>query len=301
MTASPVDEVVGEPVEPGRAPRNRSVIGVIGRRRLGLLCLPPLVYMVVAFGYPLGLMISDSFTDSASPLSNYRGVITSSLYATLLWNTVRIALLVAVATLVVGYPYAYLMSRARGSRMIVLSAAILFPFLSSSVVRSFTWEVILEPNGIVDAALRGLGFSHPPVLIGNTASVVIGMTQISMPFLVLPVYAALVAVHTDYLSAAASLGANRFAAFRKITLPLSLPGVFVGCLFVLVYTMGSYVTPQLLGGNGTVMISQGIVLQVQNSLGFGVASTMGMLLILVTVVGLALAAKIGGARAVFRT
>jgi putative spermidine/putrescine transport system permease protein len=110
-----------------------------------------------------------------------------------------------------------------------------------------------------------------------------------------------VAVHTDYLSAAASLGANRFAAFRKITLPLSLPGVFVGCLFVLVYTMGSYVTPQLLGGNGTVMISQGIVLQVQNSLGFGVASTMGVLLILVTVVGLALAAKIGGARAVFRT
>jgi putative spermidine/putrescine transport system permease protein len=301
MTASAIDEVAGEPVQPGRAPRSRSVIRAISASRLSLLCLPPLAYMVVAFGYPLGLMISDSFTDSTGSFANYRGVITSSLYSVLLWNTVRIGLLVTATTLVVGYPYAYLMSRARGARVIVLSAAILFPFLSSSVVRSFTWEVILEPNGIVDAALRGLGFSHPPVLIGNTTSVVIGMTQISMPFLVLPVYAALVAVHTDYLSAAASLGANRFSAFRHVTLPLSLPGVLVGCLFVLVYTMGSYVTPQLLGGNGTVMISQGIVLQVQNSLGFGVASTMGVLLILVTAVGLALAARIGGARAVFRT
>lgn len=301
MTVSPVEEIAGESVQPGRAPRGRTVVRAIGANRLGLLCLPPLAYMVVAFGYPLGLMISDSFTDSTSSLSNYRGVITSSLYATLLWNTVRIALLVTVTTLVVSYPYAYLMSRARGARMILLSAAILFPFLSSSVVRSFTWEVILEPNGIIDRALQGLGLSHPPVLIGNTASVVIGMTQISMPFLVLPVYAALVAVHTDYLNAAASLGANRFATFRHVTVPLSLPGVLVGCLFVLVYTMGSYVTPQLLGGNGTVMISQGIVLEVQNSLGFGVASTMGVLLILVTVAGLALAARIGGVRAVFRT
>jgi putative spermidine/putrescine transport system permease protein len=161
--------------------------------------------------------------------------------------------------------------------------------------------VILEPNGIITRALQGLGFSHPPVLIGNTASVVIGMTQISMPFLVLPVYAALVAVRTDYLAAAGSLGAGRLATFRHVTLPLSLPGVLVGCLFVMVYTMGSYVTPQLLGGNGTVMISQGIVLQVQNNVNWGVASTMGVLLILITVAGFALAARIGGAKAVFRT
>jgi putative spermidine/putrescine transport system permease protein len=301
MTASHLYEVSAGPAQTGRAPRSRSALRAIGASRIGLLCLPPLAYMAVAFGYPLGLMISDSFTDAPSSLANYRSVVSSSLYATLLWNTVRIALLVTAATLLVSYPYAYLMSRARGARMIVLSAAIVFPFLSSAVVRSFTWEVILEPNGVVDRALRDLGLSHPPVLIGNTASVVIGLTQISMPFLVLPIYAALVAVRQDYLSAAASLGANRLATFRHVTMPLSLPGVLVGCLFVLVYAMGSYVTPQLLGGNDSVMISQGIVLQVQNSLGFGVASTMGVLLILITVAGLALAAKIGGARAVFRT
>lgn len=270
-------------------------------RRPGWLMVPAIAFMILAFVIPIATMIRYSFTDPTLSFANYREIVDSSIYAHLIWNTVRIALMVTAATLLISYPYALLMARSSGWRLAVLGVMLLLPFLSSAVVRSFTWSVILQPNGIIPDALRHMGISHPPELIGNSFSVVIGMAQICMPYLVLPIYAALLGIRPEYRSAAASLGANRLRTFLHVTVPLSMPGIVAGCLLVMVYTMGAYVTPVVLGGRGSTMISQGIVLQIQTSLGFGVASTMGVVLMGLTVVGLGIAIRIAGSRTVLRS
>lgn len=267
----------------------------------GWLLVPAMVFMVLAFVIPIVTMIKYSFTDPVPSLQNYRSIFVSGTYLHLVWNTVRIALLVTAATLVISYPYAVLMSRSRGPLLGFLSMLMLLPFLSSSVVRSFTWSAILQPNGVIPDVLHHVGIADPPRLIGNSFSVVIGMAQICMPYLVLPIYAALQGVRPEFRHAAASLGASGLRTFRHVTLPLTLPGIFAGCLLVAVYTMGSYVTPVVLGGRGSTMISQGIVLQIQTELGFGVASTMGVVLMVLTVIGLGIAIRVVGSRAVLRT
>jgi putative spermidine/putrescine transport system permease protein len=277
----------------------RDIARSVLRRRI-LLLIPAVLFMAFAFLLPLAIMIKYSLTSPTTSLENYRDVLSSNTYIRLIWNTFRIAFLVTFVTLVISYPYAMLMARSSGIRLTLLSLMMLLPFLSSSVVRSFTWAAILQPNGAVPNALKHIGLSHPPLLIGNTTAVVIGMTQICMPYLVLPIYASLLGVRPEYRHAAASLGASRIRTFRSVTVPLTMPGIVAGCLLVAVYTMGSYVTPEVLGGRSSIMISQGIVLQIQTTLGFGIASTMGVVLMILTIVGLGIAVRIAGTRSVVR-
>lgn len=267
--------------------------------RTGLLCLPAVIYMLVGFVLPLGIMASYSVTNPSLSLSNYDTLFQESLYRILLWNTVRITALVVIATLLIAYPYAYLMSRLHGMKLAIMALAVLLPFLSSTVVRAFTWLTLLSPNGPIPGMLRTLGLSHPPTLVGNSFSVVVGLAQVCMPFLVFPIYSALTLVSDDYLRAAASMGAGPLVAFRRITLPLTKPGIVVGCLLVAVYAMGGYVTPELLGGQGSVILNQDIVTQIQTVVGFGPASAVGVGLLLLSAVCVLFAAKLVGSRSVF--
>ena len=182
----------------------------------------------------------------------------------------------------------------------LLLIAVLLPFWSSLLVRTFAWQVILRDTGIINRFLIDLGvISEPLTLIRTTGGVILGMSHILLPFMVLPIYAVMRRIDPEYGRAAANLGASPARAFLRVFVPLSLPGVVAGCLLVFVLALGFYITPALLGGLRDQMISQLIVQQVQQRLDWGFGTAMSVLLMVITLVVLFVASRAVRLRDVF--
>lgn len=263
---------------------DRATAGVRRRRPDGwaLLLLPCLVFLTLVFFAPLLVMAWRSVTDP-SP-ANYALFFQSPLYRNVLWTTLWTSLVVTVVCLVLGYPYAYVMNLSGPKVAAVLGALVLLPFWSSFLVRSYAWMVLLQNNGVINQALMRAGVIDQPIqLMRNTLGVAIGLTHIFLPFMVLPIYAAMRRVDPDLVPAAGTLGARPFTAFRKVFFPLTLPGVFAGCLLVFVLALGFYITPALLGSPRNAMYSELVVIQVNELLNFGAGSALAIVLLVVTV------------------
>jgi putative spermidine/putrescine transport system permease protein len=222
------------------------------------LLLPATAFLAVLFVLPVVHVLRMSFqpvAGGASPLSQYLRFAGEPYYLSILWFTVKISLVVTVLDLLLGYPIALMIARTNPRVARLLYVIVIAPLLVSLVVRTYGWMVILAPNGLVNQALRWSGLGDGVRLMYNEAGVVIGMTHILLPFMVLTVTAAIQNIDRSLEEAAATLGASRLEVFRRVTLPLSLPGVVVGALLVFILTLGSYVTPVLLGGDRGVVIS----------------------------------------------
>lgn len=269
--------------------------------RWAVLILPAAAFLVVFFLAPLIEMSARSITEPpGAGLSNYARFFEQEAYVRVLANTFWIAGLTTAACLLIGFPFAYLMTIAPPRVAGLLLIAVLLPFWSSALVRTFAWQVLLRDTGIINSLLQDVGLASEPLpLIRSTAGVVIGMTHLLLPFMVLPIWAVLRRVDPEYGRAAASLGASPFTAFRRIVLPLSLPGVLAGSLLVFVLALGFYITPALLGGPRDQMISQLIVEQVQRQLDWGFGAAMSVLLMAATFVILFLASRFVRLRDVF--
>ncbi len=188
-------------------------------------------------------------TLSAATLANYTRFLGDPFYLGILARTLRIALLTTLATAALGYPVAYHLTRCTGRARAYLTLLIVAPLLVSVVVRTFGWLVILGPNGLVNAALRGLGVVSEPVrLLYTETAIVIGLTHVFLSFMVLSVAASLQRIDPALLRAAQNLGATGRQAFLRVTLPLSLPGVAAGSLIVFTLSSSAFITPALLGG-----------------------------------------------------
>ena len=246
-------------------------------------------------------MVVRSVTDPVDAgLSNYERFFAEEAFVRVLLNTFWIAVLSTVACLVIGYPFAYLMTIVPGRWTGLLLIAVLLPFWSSLLVRTFAWQVLLRDTGVINRFLQDLGvISEPLTLIRTTAGVIVGMSHILLPFMVLPIYAVMRRIDPEYGRAAANLGASPFAAFIRVFVPLSLPGVLAGCLLVFVLALGFYITPALLGGLGDQMISQLIVQQIQQRLDWGFGTAMSVLLVAITLVILFVASRAVQLRDVF--
>jgi putative spermidine/putrescine transport system permease protein len=261
----------------------------------GLLVVPGLLFLAVCFGYPLLEMAVRSVTDP-SP-ANYSEVFSTSIYARSLRTTFQTALIVTITCALIGYPYAYVMSRARPTVAIILGVLVMVPFWMSLLVRTYAWTVWLQDSGIINKTLMDLGIIDEPLsLIRNTFGVTIGITHILLPFMILPLYAVTRRIDPDLTTAAQSLGAKPFTAFRKVFFPLSLPGIYAGSLLVFVLTLGFYITPALLGSPSNAMFSELIVSQVSQQLNFGVGAALGMVLLAVTLVILWIGSRLVGLR-----
>ena len=263
--------------------RRRRVAHLPGNR-WALLVLPAAAFLVVFFLAPLIDMAARSVTEPAGAgLSNYTRFFEQEAYVRVLTNTFWIAIVTTVVCLLIGFPFAYLMTVVPGRVAGLLLIAVLLPFWSSTLVRTFAWQVILRDTGVINSFLVDTGLvSEPLPLIRTTTGVIIGMSHILLPFMVLPIWAVLRRIDPEYSRAAASLGASPATAFRRVVLPLSLPGVLAGCLLVFVLALGFYITPALLGGPRDQMISQLIVEQVERQLDWGFASAMSVLLVAAT-------------------
>ncbi len=228
-------------------------------RSLGplVLIIPAVALLFTFFILPYVSIILMSFR-TASSSAPYGDGYTVAHFATALGDgyvlgvlarTVGLGLLVTLITLVLGYPVAYHLARTRSRWKGLLYTLVLSPLLVGMVVRTFGWMIILSNNGVANQTLKSLGIIESSVqLMNNNLGVTIALVHVFLPFIILPLLGNIQAINPELESAARSLGASRFKAFTRVTLPLSIPGIQAGTILVFVLSISAYVTPAMLGG-----------------------------------------------------
>jgi putative spermidine/putrescine transport system permease protein len=253
--------------------------------RYFLLTLPALCCLLFFFVIPIIFVLSRSFTDPQLGMQNYVTFFKESAYMGALFNTFKIATIVTLITLLLGYPVAYAMTIVRPRVKQLILVAVLLPFWTSLLVRTYAWMVLLQDQGFINQTLIQLGIISSPVpLIHNFVGVVIGMVYTMLPFMILPIHATMSSIDRGLLRAGANLGAPPAVAFTRIFIPLTLPGIGAGAVMVFVMTIGYYITPSLLGGTKDTMIGEFIAVQIQSFLNWGIGTAAALILVLATLV-----------------
>jgi putative spermidine/putrescine transport system permease protein len=253
------------------------------------LLIPALALLAGILLVPL----ADTFIRSVSTPGTYTSLFTDGVTMTVLWRTAVTAATVTVAALLIGYPYAYLMTRVSPRARGILLVIVLIPFWTSVMARNFAWIIILQDGGPVQSLFAFFG-AEDVVLYGSTAGVTIAMTQVMLPFMVLPLFSTLGGIDRRLLLAARGLGSSPTAAFWKVFWPLSRGGVMAGVILVFTLSLGFYVTPALLGSPQESLVAQLLAQRTTLLLDFAAAGALGMVVLVVTLVLVAWANRMGG-------
>jgi spermidine/putrescine transport system permease protein len=272
-----------------------------GLTTAGLLT-PPLLWLGVFFLVPVVLIFLYSVNIfSLYPggqyftLDTWKAFLDGSVYLDLFWKSVRMSLLVSVIAVVAAYPIAYYLALVATKRKYVLLLLILAPFLVSYFLRLLAWKVILGDQGVINSFLywTGLRGEDDPVawLLYSQFAVILTLVYVYIPFVALPIFVALESLDRRLLEAAADLGASRWQAFRRVTLPLSIPGVIAAFIFVFIPTIGEYFTPLLVGGVNGTMFGNAIADQFGQSLNWLNGSVLSFFLLMVVGVLMAIFAR----------
>lgn len=249
------------------------------------LTIPALLIVGVLMVAPLLWLLSMSFVDIEGNygLGNYRLFFSEPVYVEIFLNTFKIALIVTAISVLLGYPVAYLMSILPPKWAGPMMLAVLVPFWTSGLVRTFSWLIILQRKGLINETLSWLNLIERPLtLVHNVTGTVIGMVHIMIPFLILPLYASMKAIDGNLMRAAANVGSSPTHAFFRIFLPLSMPGLVAGTIMIFVMSLGFYITPALLGGGRVKMIAQRIEEALALYPTWGPAAALAVLLLLMT-------------------
>ena len=239
-------------------------------RSVGLLS-PAYLWLTVAIFLPLSAMFYFSLlsdvpfgnTEWTYTTENYAAFFQTSTYATLLWKSIRLGLIVTVIAVLVGFPCAYVLAKViKGRSREALFLLVILPFWSNSLVRIFSWAIVLRGNGVLDLGLNAiLPFEVDVNLMFSTPAIVIGLVHSYLPYVILTCYLALQAIDDNLIDAARSMGASKFTILWRVILPLSLPGLLAGAVLIFVPVVGSFMEPRILGGRvgtyyGTVIEDQ---------------------------------------------
>ena len=231
--------------------------------------IPPLLWVTVFLLVPYALLFCYSFW-SVSPqqtivhswnLQNYFQLIRNPIYLSVLFRSIRIAAAVTLLALLLGYPLAYFLSFHAAKRKDLLYQLVIIPLWASYLVRGYAWKTILGSDGVLNGLLQYLHITRHPVefFLYSPFAVVLTLTHIYTPFTFLPIYASLEHVPRNLVEASHDLGASPWSTFRRVILPLSLPGVLAGATFAFVLTLGDFLAPLLVGGASGIMISNIVV------------------------------------------
>jgi ABC-type spermidine/putrescine transport system permease subunit I len=245
------------------------------------LSAPAALLVLVLIFLPVFWLSSLSMFDRAGDLSfeNYRRL-AGDLYVDAFVVTVQISACVTVLCVLLGYPLSYWLSRRSPRTANLLMICVLLPFWTAVLVRTYAWLVLLQRNGLVNSTLLKLGIVDQPLQLAfNMTASIIGMVHIMLPFLVLPLYAAMKSIDLDLVRAAIGLGSSPTGAFWRVFVPMSLPGLFAGVVLVFILSLGFYVTPALLGGGRVQMIAQRIESTITIFSNWGAASALGVVLL----------------------
>ena len=226
---------------------------------------------------------------AALDFENFVWLTEDDLYWKAYVSSLQIAVISTVLTLLVGYPIAYGMARAAREWQPTLLMLVVLPFWTSFLIRVYAWQSILATEGLLNQFLLWVGVIGAPLTILNTnTAVYIGIVYTYVPFMILPIYAALEKMDDSLLEAAEDLGCSRFSAFWLVTVPLSRQGIIAGCFLVFIPAMGEFVIPSLLGGSGTLMIGKVLFEEFFNNRDWPVASAVAVVLLLILVVPIVL-------------
>ncbi|WP_299562709.1 ABC transporter permease subunit [uncultured Sulfitobacter sp.] len=222
-------------------------------------------------------------------LENFWFLTTDDLYYKAYLSSLQIALLSTFLTLLVGYPMAYGMARAPEEWRATLMMLVILPFWTSFLIRVYAWVGILSNEGLLNQLLLWVGVINEPLTILNTnTAVYIGIVYTYLPFMILPIYAALDRMDDSLIEAAEDLGCSRLTAFWLVTVPLSKNGIVAGCFLVFIPALGEFVIPSLLGGSGTLMIGKVLFEEFFNNRDWPVASAVAVILLLILIVPIVL-------------
>lgn len=242
-------------------------MGLYSRAYKTTVALPPLLWVMLCLVAPYAILFVHSFFSVADgaivhrfTLANYAKLLETPLYLEVLWASVKIALAVTLLALCLAYPLAYYLSfHARHKNL--LYQLVIIPLWVSYLVRAYAWKTILGSTGVLNRLLMDLHLTSQPVefLLYSPFAVVVTLVHIYTPFAFLPIYAALEHIPRPLVEASQDLGAGARETFRRVILPLSLPGVIAGATFAFVLSLGDFLAPLLVGGPTTLMISNVVV------------------------------------------
>lgn len=206
-----------------------------------------------------------------------------ALFRALLWRTFEISLEVTLICLLLGYPVAFVLAVLPARLSNLLLICVLLPFWTSLLVRTTAWVVLLQTEGVINDALQWIGILNEPVqLIFNRFGTIVAMTHIQLPFTVLPIYSVMKTIPPTHVRAARSLGAGPFYAFWRVYFPQTIPGIGAGCLLTFILSLGYYITPALVGGPTDQMVSYFVAFYTNQELNWGMASALGIILLVLT-------------------
>jgi putative spermidine/putrescine transport system permease protein len=253
-----------------------------------LLLLPIALINAVGFILPVLNLARYSFNKSrigggmeaVFTWENWAGLLSDPFYLELVFNSVWISLAITLTTLVVSYPIALYLHRASGSWRTFLTVLVISPLLTSAVVRTYGWIAILTDDGPVVSAIKAVGLPAPSLMF-NIKGVFIGLTEILMPYMILALMAGFGRLDPRVEEAARTLGATPARTFTKVILPLTLPGIALGCLLCFVLAVSSFITPKLMGGGRVFLLATEIYDQAIVTLNWPLASTLSILVLIV--------------------
>lgn len=270
-------------------------------RRGALLALPAYIYLVVFFVIPLGIVVAYSFAVRNRfgeaelrdwNLDAYRKL-GDPIVRDIALRSIWLAALTTVICLVLAYPFAYFLTTRRRLTRNVMLVFVMIPFWSNFLVRNFAWRVLLGTDGPVSRVTELLGLGETRILFTPTA-VVLGLVYGFLPFMILPLYASIERIDGALLEAGRDLYASGWQTFRRVLLPLSMPGVVAGSILVFVPSLGAYVTPEILGGAKTTLLGTYIVTQFGSARNWPVGASLSFVLLVVMLIGTLVYFRKGG-------
>lgn len=255
-----------------------------GSLRSARFVVPLFIVMLFTFDVPIALMLAGSVSGGDSFLKYYLTLLETPVYAKVLGNTFRIATTATMACAIIGYPLAYWMRGLAAGKQLVVLALVVVPFWISILVRTYAWIVILGNAGVVNRALLAIGVVSVPVsFLYNDLGVIIGMVNVLLPFLILPLFASMLRFDDRLLRVAASLGATRWTVFRKVFFPLTRTALAAGAVLVFIQALGFFVTPAILGGGRVVMVSNMLDMLINQMARWELASGISTILLFITI------------------
>ena len=274
----------------------------MSRTALFLLCFgPPFLYSLVFMVFPYINILQHSVWKveyysivQELNLSNYVRIFDKPLYLLVLWKSIKIATIVTLLANLIGYPIAYYLAFVARRFRTFLYFLVIVPLWTSFLLRVFVWKLILGREGIINQVLLYLGLTDEPVTIFlyNQFSVCLALTYVFVPFIVLSVFAALEKIPREYIEASMDLGGSRFHTFRRIILPLSMPGVIAGSVVAFCLSFGEFVSPTLLGGASGIMISNVIIAQFGAAFDWPFGSALVVMVLMVILFSVALLSRL---------
>lgn len=253
------------------------------RRDSRVLILPALLFQIAFFFVPLILVAKESLFDPGFTGTHYREVVTNPVYRKVLWQTLRLAVLVTAISVVLGYPVAYFIVRARPAVAALTLLGVLVPLWTSLLARTYSFQVLFGREGFANQFLMAVGIIREPLpLMFNLFTAVTGMVHALLPFVILPCVAVMRGIDPALTDAGKSLGATPWRAFRDIYFPLTKPGLVTAVILVFILALGFFVTPVILGGTDEFTIAGLIQLQMQRTLNWGLGGALSITLLVFT-------------------